>query len=89
MALLRRHDPTAPVPVEAPHTVRVLHDESELAAAEERAREGARRLQDRLDSRAAKDAWMAGLSTSVIGWQRLLRPDAAEADRGSSHPPAA
>jgi hypothetical protein len=40
-------------------TVRLLRSEAELAEASARAAVHARRLRDRLDARAAKDAWTA------------------------------
>lgn len=89
MALLRRHNPAAPGPIKAPSTVRVLHGESELAAAVERARDGARRLQDRLDARAAREAWMAGLPARAVEWRRFSRTGGAVGDAGSSRTPAA
>ena len=73
-----------PAPPAPPPTVRVLHDDEELAAAAERAAEGQRRLQVRLEARAARDAWMAerrqaerqGLSARPPG-----RPDEAPSPR--------
>lgn len=47
--------PAAP----AARTVRVLRGEAELAEASARAAVHARRLHDRLEARAARDAWMA------------------------------
>lgn len=49
----------------------VLRDPDELARAAERAAEGERRLQARLDARAARDAWTAERGD---GGQRTLRP---------------
>jgi len=55
MAWRVRTDADLPEPPR--RNVRVLRGEGELAEAAARAQEGARRLQDRLDARAAKDAW--------------------------------
>ncbi|HEY5244357.1 MAG TPA: hypothetical protein VIJ60_01715 [Acidimicrobiales bacterium] len=73
-----------PAPPAPPPTVRVLRDDQELAAAAERAAEGQRRLQVRLEARAARDEWMAerrqaqrqGLSTLSPA-----RPDEAPSPR--------
>jgi hypothetical protein len=60
--------------------VRVLHGDAELAAAAERAAESQRRLQARLEARAARDAWMA---------QRKEAEDQVEQRASSPHTPAA
>lgn len=54
-------------------SVRVLHGEEELAEAVARAAEGARRLHDRLEARAARDAWMAEHPERRVTWLRILR----------------
>lgn len=59
MAWRHKDQSGPPVPPSAPPTVRVLHGDAELAAATERAAEGQRRLEARLEARAARDAWTA------------------------------
>lgn len=52
--------------------VRILKDQEELAAAVARAAEGARRLDDRLAARAARDAWMADHDEQRVSWLRFV-----------------
>lgn len=59
MAWRHKDQPGPSVPPGPPPTVRVLRGDAELAAAAERAAEGQRRLQARLEARAARDAWTA------------------------------
>jgi len=59
VAWRHKDQPGPVVPPGPPPTVRVLHGDAELAAAAERAAEGQRRLQARLEARAARDAWTA------------------------------
>ncbi|MGC8472515.1 MAG: hypothetical protein ACP5PM_09520 [Acidimicrobiales bacterium] len=56
-----------------PTNVRVLEGDEELAVAVARAAEGARRLDDRLAARAARDAWMAEHTEQRVGWVRFVR----------------
>lgn len=49
--------------------VRVLRDPAELAEASARAAEGERRLRDRLQARAARDAWMRDNPGELVSWQ--------------------
>jgi len=56
-----------------PTNVRVLKGDEELAAAVARAAEGARRLDDRLAARAARDTWMAEHTEQRVGWVRFVR----------------
>ena len=63
----------------APHNVRVLHDERELAQAAERAAEGERRLRARLAARAARDEWMAEHAEAEVGWQHFASGRRGEA----------
>jgi hypothetical protein len=58
-----------------PTNVRILHSDAELAAAIARAAESARRLNDRLAARAARDAWMAEHSDQRVGWRQFVRGD--------------
>lgn len=75
----RRHDLEVPTSAPPRQHMRVLRDEIELAEAAARAAEGERRLQDRLETRAAHEAkvavqdverpalrWPAGLRTAVL-----------------------
>jgi hypothetical protein len=86
-----------PVPPAPRPTVRVLRDDDELAAAAERAAEGQRRLQDRLEARAARDAWMAErrqaerqpLSARPLNAQPLsARPPNARPPAGAGEAPS-
>ena len=65
-------------PPETPRHVRVLRDGAELAEAEERAAESQRRLRERLDARAAREAWMVERSEQRLPWRRFLRAGARE-----------
>ncbi len=68
-----------------PTNVRVLEGDEELAAAVARAAEGARRLDDRLAARAARDAWMAEHTEQRVGWVRFVR-EAGDVGRRSGAP---
>lgn len=70
-----------------PHTnVRVLHSDEELAQALARAADGAKRLDERLQARAARDAWMAEHNGQALGWLRFVR--ATSDDRAALVVPA-
>jgi hypothetical protein len=56
-----------------PANVRVLHGDHELAEAVARAAVSAKRLDDRLAARAARDAWMAEHTEQRVGWLRFVR----------------
>lgn len=66
--------PTVPVDdLQMPRTnVRVLHGEEELTEALVRAADGAKRLHERLQARAARDAWMAEHNGQALGWLRFV-----------------
>lgn len=57
---------------------RILHGEEELAEAAARAAEGARRLDERLQARAARDAWMAEHTGQALAWLRFVRGPSEE-----------
>jgi hypothetical protein len=67
--------PTTPIDdLQMPRTnVRVLHGEEELTEALARAAEGAKRLHERLQARAARDTWMAEHTGQALGWLRFVR----------------
>lgn len=73
-----------------PKNVRVLRGEEELAEAAARAEEGARRLNDRLEARAARDSWTAEHAEQRVGWRQFVRrePDRSELDAAASPKPA-
>ena len=56
-----------------PSNVRILEGDEELAVAVARAADGARRLDDRLAARAARDAWMVEHTEQRVGWLRFVR----------------
>ncbi|MGH8980934.1 MAG: hypothetical protein ACRDWE_07935 [Acidimicrobiales bacterium] len=58
--------------------VRVLRGEDELAAASARAAVGARRLHERLEARAARDAWMAEHHGQALAWLGFVRGSSEE-----------
>lgn len=58
--------------------VRVLRDEEELAEALARAAEGARRLHERLQARAARDALTAEHTGQALGWLPFARGSSEE-----------
>lgn len=61
-----------------PTNVRVLNSSEELAAAIERAEDGAKRLRDRLAARAARDEWTATHTEQCVGWKRFVRGSSSE-----------
>ncbi len=96
----QRRDLEAPTRPPLRQHMRVLRDEAELAAATARAAEGERRLQDRLETRAAHEAkaavqdverpalrWPSGLRTGVLPPPR--RTPLLEEVPGKAAPPAA
>ncbi len=74
--MLGSTEPSAVPPRLPPRTnVRILKDDEELAAAVARAAEGARRLDDRLAARAARDAWMVEHTEQRVSWLRFVREE--------------
>lgn len=59
-------------PLDAWRHVRVLRDDAELAEALARAAESDRRLRDRLETRAAHEAWMVEQRQLGAGWLRFV-----------------
>lgn len=87
---MARHRDRSTTPVDdrqMPRTnVRVLHSDDELAEALARAAEGAKRLDERLQARAARDTWMAEHDGQALGWRRFVR--ATSEDRAALVVPA-
>lgn len=78
--MARHLDRPAPVDTSAMprKNVRVLRDEEELAEATARAAEGARRLAERLQARAARDEWMAEHAGQALAWLCFVRGSSEE-----------
>lgn len=96
MALHRKRSRTVASPPVTRSSVRVLRGESELAEAAARAEEGARRLKDRLDARAAKDSRLSDDTGKRLGWREFAKGAGANASDGrdggrsaAPHSPAA
>lgn len=53
--------------------IRILRDDAELAEASARAAESARRLRERLDARAAREAWTAEHPEQLAAWLRFVK----------------
>jgi len=87
---MARHGDRPPTPLDPRQTprtnVRVLHGDEELAEALARAADGANRLEERLQARAAHDAWMAEHRGQALGWLRFVR--ATREDRAALVVPA-
>ncbi|MGH9083202.1 MAG: hypothetical protein ACRDY3_00385 [Acidimicrobiales bacterium] len=102
MSRWRRGHPADKIEIVPHQNVRILRDDAEMAVASERAAEGERRLQARLEARAARDTWTAERRQhgeqpgTVDHFGGLTMPRAVDASdpasperRSSPHSPAA